>query len=137
MDVRQHLVSTLTALLLAAPGQATAQLARYRALIVPSETREFFSVVGDTFPAASGDAAQRARETAVRAWSGDFQVDTSCTVAFDAGSSWLVYMLDQCHDRSNSVYTIEDGDALVQVSRDGRRAIKTLINPGGIDMVER
>ncbi len=117
-----------------APAIGTAQVGRFRALVTTSEVRAFFGVRADTLPAAQGDTATIARHAAVVAWHGTFQVDTSCTRAFDAATSWLVYMADGCR-RGAVSSTTEDGDALVQVSRDGRRVERTLLNPGGIELL--
>ena len=97
-----------------------------------SEVRSFFQVAGDTLPAAGGTVSDRARRLVAKVW----RTDTTCAVAFDAGRSWLVYVNDKCHASTANTGTVrQDGDALVQVSRDGRRVIRTLLNPGGIDFV--
>ena len=134
MNVRDF-ATALIALSLALPACASAQRPMPRALVTTSEVRSYFRVVGDTMPEATSRVASLARSLAIGAPHSPPSLDTTCAIAFDARNSWLIYVDRVCHDHNIPGRTVEDGDALVQVSRNGRRVLRTLLNPGGIEVL--
>jgi hypothetical protein len=101
-----------------------------------TETREFFGLTNDTLAAVESGLARQA-ESAAREQLAGFgsRPDSICSRAFDTRTGqWLVYVAGGCKDFRYAP-GLQDGDALMLVSTDGSTVLKTLLNPGGIELL--